>query len=127
LPYTLSVIEATPPNFNVLVGHGALLLPAVAMGAAGAILAAANLVPHAYRTMYGAALRNDWTVARSLQSRIYPIAAAVSIYGSLAVRAGLTHLGLAMGSPRPPLSHAGTFSPSELETFHRALDAIQDI
>ncbi|MGC9348064.1 MAG: dihydrodipicolinate synthase family protein [Anaerolineae bacterium] len=127
LPYTLSIIEATPAAFNVLVGHGALLLPAVAMGAAGAILAAANLIPHAYRAMYEAALRNDWETARSLQSRIYPIAAAVAGYGSLAVRAGLSYLGLAMGEPRLPLSNEATFTPSELERFHAALDDIQDV
>ncbi len=127
LPYTLGVIEATPPSFHVLVGHGALLLPAVAMGAAGAILAAANLVPHAYRAMYTAALANEWDQARDLQSRIYPVAALVARYGSLAVRMGLEMLGFHMGAPRSPLSTKGTLTPEEKERLRRSLLDLGDV
>ncbi len=127
LPYTLAVIEATPATFNVLVGHGALLLPAIAMGAPGAILAAANLVPQAYRAMYDAALANEWEAARALQSRIYPIAALVSSYGSLTVRAGLNYLGFAMGAPRLPLSGEGTLTEEELRRLHRSLEDLKDV
>jgi dihydrodipicolinate synthase/N-acetylneuraminate lyase len=126
LPYTLSVLEATPATFNVLVGHGALLLPAVAMGAAGAILAAANLVPQAYRAMYDAALANEWEAARALQSRIYPVAALVSSYGSLTVRAGLSFLGFDMGAPRQPLSYEGALTVEERQLLHRSLEDLSD-
>ena len=127
MPYTLSVIEATPSTFSVLVGHGALLLPAVAMGAAGAILAAANLVPQAYRAMYDAALANDWGQARSLQSRIHPVAALVASYGSLAVRAGLDLLGFSMGAPRLPLSREGSLSTEEVERLRCSLEDLRDV
>lgn len=127
LPYTLSVIEATPSRFNVLVGHGALLLPAIAMGAAGAILAAANLVPHAYRAMYEAAQANDWQHARDLQSRIYPVAELVSRFGSLAVRAGLKILGFAMGEPRLPLSTEGTLTARDVTRLEESLEDLQTL
>lgn len=127
LPYTLSIIEATPPFFHVLVGHGALLLPAMAMGAAGAILAAANLVPRAYRAMYTAALANEWDQAQELQSRIYPVAALVARYGSIAVRVGLELLGFKMGAPRSPLSIEGTLTPEEREKLRRSLLDLRDV
>lgn len=125
MAYTLSVLEAAPASFHVLVGHGALLLPAVGMGAAGAILAAANLVPQAYRAMYEAALENDWEKARSLQSRIYPVARAVSTYGSLAVRAGLDILGFDMGAPRLPLSMEGALSQNEMAQLQESVEDLQ--
>ena len=127
LPYTLAVIEATLPTFNVLVGHGALLLPGIAMGAAGGILAAANLVPHAYRAMYEAALQNDWETARALQSRIFPVADLVARYGSIAVRAGFRLLGFAIGAPRPPLSEAGTLTAADTETLRRSLQDLESL
>ncbi len=127
LPYTLGVIEATPSTFNVLVGHGALLLPGVAMGAAGGILAAANLVPHAYRAMYEAALSNDWTTARALQSRVYPVAELVARYGSIAVRAGFRLLGFGIGPPRAPLSDSGTLTAMDTEVLQRALKDLENV
>ena len=59
LPYTLSVIESTGDTFQTLVGHGAMLLPALAMGAAGGIVAAGNLIPRAYRALFDAVEVND--------------------------------------------------------------------
>ncbi|MGC9468727.1 MAG: dihydrodipicolinate synthase family protein [Anaerolineae bacterium] len=127
LPYTLAVLEATPSSFSVLVGHGALMLPAIAMGASGVILAAANLIPHAYRAMYEAVLANAWAEARALQSRIHPVAALVSSYGSLTVRAGLTMLGFDMGEPRQPLSFEGALSREDQHRLHRALEDLSDV
>jgi len=127
LPYTLSVIENTGDAFQTLVGHGAMLLPALAMGAAGGIVAAGNLIPRAYRRLFDAVKANDWNKAREIQSRIYPVARMISQYGSLTARAGLELQGFDVGMPRPPLTLEGTFAAHELETLRVAMEVANEV
>lgn len=123
LPYTLSVIENADDAFQVLVGHGALLLPALAMGATGGIVAAGNLIPRAYRALFDATEAGDWETARAIQSRIYPVAALISQYGSLTARAGLQMRGFDVGAPRSPLTFAGALTAGEMATLRTAMEA----
>ena len=127
LPYTLSVIESTGDAFHVLVGHGAMLLPALAMGAAGGIVAAGNLIPCAYRALFDAVEANDWEAARAMQRRIYPVARLVSQYGSLTARAGLQLRGFDVGAPRSPLTFEGALTAEELETLRKAMEAADEV
>lgn len=120
--YMLALLESVDDDFNVLVGQGNLLLPALAMGARGGILAAANLIPAAYQALRQAVLSADLPVARDIQHIIYPVAHLVGKYGSLAVRAGLEMQGVPVGAPRPPLTSVGTLSAAERETLLQALD-----
>jgi len=121
--YMLSIVQMIPAPFQTLVGQGTLLLPALAMGATGGILAAATLIPQTFRAMFRAVNENDWETARILQRRAYPVARLVGQYGSLAVRAGLELLGLPVGRPRPPLTAEGTMTAADIETLRQALRA----
>ncbi|MBN1486313.1 MAG: dihydrodipicolinate synthase family protein [Anaerolineae bacterium] len=126
LRYMLDIIEATQgiENWNVLVGQGTLVLPSLSIGAAGAILAAANLIPAEFQALLQAMSKNDLAEARRIQSRTYTVACMVSEYGSLAVRAGLEFLGFEVGKPRRPLTYEGVLGTPQLDVLHQALQEI---
>src|ERR1051325_2272514 len=68
---TLSdTLRLVPDGFNTFVGNGGILYPALAMGAKGAVLAAACVVPRACVELYEATRNGDYAKARNLQNRI---------------------------------------------------------
>ena len=123
LSYFLSVMEQTDDDFQMLVGRGKLVLPAMAMGAIGAVLAAANLIPGHYQELLKSVERGERAAARQLQSQIAPVAQVISRYGSLGVRIGLELQGFPVGAPRRPLTLEGTLDAAERVTFEQALRA----
>jgi 4-hydroxy-tetrahydrodipicolinate synthase len=58
---------------RVLAGDDNIALAAIAVGAAGLVSVASNEIPAEMQQMIAAALSNDWTAARSLQRRYYPL------------------------------------------------------
>lgn len=119
--YMLAVLQATSDKFNVLVGRGNLVLPALTMGAVGAILAAGNLVPESYQTLRQVIEDGDLSAAQRLQTALFPVAELVGRYGSLAVRAGLKLQGIDVGEPRLPLLMDNALTADELARLDSAL------
>ena len=58
---------------HVLAGDDNIALPAIAVGAAGLVSVASNVIPREMQQMIGAALGNDWNTARALLRRYYPL------------------------------------------------------
>jgi 4-hydroxy-tetrahydrodipicolinate synthase len=58
---------------RVLAGDDNIALAAIAVGASGLVSVASNEIPAEMQQMVGAALSNDWTAARALQRRYYPL------------------------------------------------------
>jgi len=58
---------------RVLAGDDNIALAAIAVGAAGLVSVASNEIPAEMQHMVDAALSNDWTAARNLQRRYYPL------------------------------------------------------
>jgi 4-hydroxy-tetrahydrodipicolinate synthase len=58
---------------RVLAGDDNIALAAIAVGAAGLVSVASNEIPAEMQQMIAAALSNDWTAARHLQRRYYPL------------------------------------------------------
>jgi 4-hydroxy-tetrahydrodipicolinate synthase len=58
---------------RVLAGDDNIALAAIAVGAAGLVSVASNEIPAEMQQMIAAALSNDWTAARALQRRYYPL------------------------------------------------------
>jgi 4-hydroxy-2-oxoglutarate aldolase len=106
-------------GFQVLVGNGALLFPALELGAVGGIVAvgmlataAAAQIPIAYR-------QGRKAEAARLQERIAPVHdQVVSGMGIAGVKAALDLIGLTGGAPRPPLAPA---APERVEAIRRIL------
>ena len=90
--------------FAVLAGSAPSFYAALCLGAKGAILAAACVVPAACVALFDAYTRGDLIAARDLQRRILPIATAVtSGFGVPGLKTALDLTGYIGGAPRLPL------------------------
>lgn len=97
--------NATPPDFQILVGTGAKLYAALQVGAVGGILGVANLVPGACAGIVEAASREEGRMAGRLQERVAPLHnGIVGALGVSGVKKALDLLGMHGGDPRPPLA-----------------------
>lgn len=98
-------IRLTPEDFNVLVGNGSILFPALMMGAKGAVLAVACAAPHACVELHRAVKAGDMDRARDLQKRIGPLSHTVTAgFGVAGLKAALEMAGFIGGAPRSPLA-----------------------
>jgi len=98
------VLGNAKPGFQVLAGGAGFLLPALAMGAVGGILASANIAPDHCLEIYRSFIAGELTRAKELQHKIIPLNSAVtSRWGVPALKATMDLLGLYGGHVRRPL------------------------
>ena len=109
-------IDATAgQDFAVLAGSAPSFYPALCLGARGAILAAACVVPNLCVQLLDAFMTGDHARARELQRRLIPIASAVtSGHGVPGLKAALELVGYSAGRPRPPLAPASNDTVADL-------------
>lgn len=67
------VVHSVPDRFRVFAGDDNLALPILSVGGTGVISVAANAIPAQMTRMTDAALENDWTLARKLYRKYYPL------------------------------------------------------
>ena len=109
--------------FAVLAGSAPGFYAALCLGARGAILAAACVVPRLCVQLLEAFQRGDHAAARDLQRRLIPIAAAVtSVHGVPGLKAAMELTGYVAGPPRPPLSPASAEAIASLRTTLQPLE-----
>jgi 4-hydroxy-2-oxoglutarate aldolase len=89
-------------ELTVCTGAASTLLGALALGANGAILAAANLAPAGYRAMMDAWSKGDIEGAVRWQNKLEPLGRLLGQGGFVLLKQALRHLGLPAGYPRPP-------------------------
>ncbi|MBZ5612522.1 MAG: 4-hydroxy-tetrahydrodipicolinate synthase [Acidobacteriia bacterium] len=88
------VLNLVPQSFLVLSGDDAVTLPVIALGGVGVISVASNEIPREMAEMTRAALNNDWTTARTLHRKYFPLMQANFIESSpLPVKAVLAMMG----------------------------------
>ena len=110
--------------FAVLAGSAPSFYAALCLGARGAILAAACVLPRACVALLDAFQRGAHDEARELQRRILPVAAAVtSGFGVPGLKAALDLTGYTGGAPRPPLASA---TPEAIAAVRAALAPVQE-
>jgi 4-hydroxy-2-oxoglutarate aldolase len=99
-----ALIRSTPDDFAVMVGNTGAYLPGILLGAAGGILALANVAPHQTVALHQAARAGQLDEARALNDRLVPVGVAVTAtYGISGLKAALDMLGYVGGQPRSPL------------------------
>ncbi len=103
LGYSDAVLAATDADFRLLIGRGTVVVPGMALGAAGTILADANIAAPAWHRVMEAVARGDWQTARSEQHRLAKLARLIGRGGSPLLRAVLARQGIDVGRPRLPL------------------------
>ena len=97
-------IHLTPKTFHVLVGAAAALLPSLAIGSAGGILALAAVATRELVEVYTLARDGRWEEAKELAARVMRAdRGVVSRYGIGGLKAALDLQGLYGGPCRAPL------------------------
>jgi 4-hydroxy-2-oxoglutarate aldolase len=110
-----ALIDAAPGSFSVLAGTGTVFYSGLCLGAVGAILAVACVVPDLCLRLLAAAREGQHREARELQRRIAPISRLVtSGYGVPGLKAALNLAGYRAGEPRAPLSPATPEAQEEI-------------
>ena len=98
------MVAATPTSFQVLTGGAGVLLPSLAVGAKGAILALASALPEKCAELYEVTRRGQLEAARELQKNLLRASKLiVSELGIPGVKFVMDQRGYRGGAPRPPL------------------------
>ena len=98
------IVGRVRPGFRVLAGSAGFLLPALVVGATGAVAALANILPEQCHRLLALFQQGHLDAARRLQARLIPLNSAVTAgYGVPALKAGLELVAGYGGQPRAPL------------------------
>lgn len=98
------MVAATPASFQVLTGGAGVLLPSLAVGAKGAILALASALPEKCAELYEITRREQLDLARELQKNLLRASKLiVSEMGIPGVKFVMDQRGYYGGMPRLPL------------------------
>ncbi|MEM3003970.1 MAG: 4-hydroxy-tetrahydrodipicolinate synthase [Candidatus Bathyarchaeia archaeon] len=127
LRYMLSVLEKTGSRLPVLCGHDEVVLPALAAGASGMILASANFIPDLWVKLYQEVKRGDLNSAREIQVRVQKISRIIARSGPVGSKAALRMLGIDPGPVRLPLSVGGELTFEDMEELRIDLEKIGKI
>src|SRR3954462_9858475 len=99
-----ALVALTPDDFTVLAGAAGTLYPMLCVGAAGGILALANVLPEQCAHLFELTQAGRHAEAIALQRRLVPIARLLgATHGVAGLKAALNLLGYDVGLPRPPL------------------------
>lgn len=99
-----AIHAALGPKFRVFAGSAGFLLPALAVGAVGGVLALANVAPAECLAIHEAFASGRIDAAREMQLRMIPVNAAVtSRWGVAGLKAAMDLLGRYGGPVRGPL------------------------
>lgn len=106
------------PDFSYLLGAGSVFVPALALGASGAILAVANAAPGLCAEAYTLFLEKKLDQAFEIQKALIPLNRAVTeVYGIPALKYCLDLLGFTGGSCRMPLGEPSEKAKAELRAL----------
>lgn len=105
IPQCAQIIHQTPKSFDVLVGAASALLPSLAIGASGGILALAAISAREWCEVYTGARQGRWAEARELATRLMPADRGIAgRYGIGGLKVALDLQGFYGGPCRPPLA-----------------------
>ena len=108
LTYTMEVLEYVGDRIDVVVGHDEVVLPALAGGVSGMILASAQVYPEIWQEVLRLVGEGQVEEARARQRDVQKLSRIFCRYGGgVAVKAALKMMGLDMGPPRRPLKSVG--------------------
>jgi len=112
------MIHLSQKGFVVFVGSAPVFFPALCVGAVGGILAVANAVPQECVQIQNLFNKGKMDEARALQSRLTPLAKAVTTkYGIGGLKMAMDLAGYFGGNPRPPLKRPGKDIEEEIKKW----------
>lgn len=105
IPQAAQIIHLTPKSFHVLVGAAAALLPSLAIGSSGGILALAVIAAREFCEVYALARQGRWEEAKEIAARMMRADRGVpGRYGIGGLKAALDLQGFYGGPCRAPLA-----------------------
>jgi len=125
LTYTMEIIEKVKGKLNVVIGHDEVVLPALAGGCTGMILASAQIYPDIWQKVLRAVKDGDLETARREQLQVQKLCRIFTRYGGTTpIKAALTYMGVKMGTPRKPLKIGGNILHEDREEIRLELEKI---
>ncbi|TMI83452.1 MAG: dihydrodipicolinate synthase family protein [Bacillati bacterium ANGP1] len=119
------VVRESPSDFRMLQGLDDLVLPALALGGAGALITLGAVIPGTFVRLFEAVNKNDLAAARVLQLAALPVIDAVyETPNPSGTKRLLDLLGRPGGPVRPPLR---TMRPGQDEHLTRLLPIIEQL
>ena len=110
------IVHLSQKGFVIFVGSAPVFFPALCVGAVGGILAVAQVAPQVCVNILNLFRKGKMDEARALQSRLTPLAKAVTTkYGIGGLKMALDMVGYFGGNPRPPLMRPGKEVEEELK------------
>jgi 4-hydroxy-tetrahydrodipicolinate synthase len=108
LTYTLELLEYVGDRIDILVGHDEVVLPALAAGVSGVILASGQVYPEIWQRLTELVAEGRLAEARTAQRSVQKLSRIFCRYGGgVAVKAALNLMGVGVGPPRRPLKAVG--------------------
>jgi 4-hydroxy-2-oxoglutarate aldolase len=102
------IVGTAGDGFQILAGSASFFFPALTVGAAGAVMALANIAPQALIDLYHLFERGDWDEAAATQQRLVPVNTAITArFGIAGLKAAMDLLGYYGGPVRSPLRSLG--------------------
>jgi dihydrodipicolinate synthase/N-acetylneuraminate lyase len=104
IPHAAQIIDQTPKSFHVLVGAASALLPSLAIGSSGGILALGLIAAREFCDVYALAKGGRWDEAREIAARMMTAERGVAgRHGIGGLKAALDLQGFYGGRCRAPL------------------------
>jgi 4-hydroxy-tetrahydrodipicolinate synthase len=108
LTYTMEILQYAGDRIDVFVGHDEVVVPALAGGVSGMILASAQVYPEVWQEVLRLLKAGQVDDARARQRGVQKLSRIFCRHGGgVAVKAALKMMGLDMGPPRRPLKSVG--------------------
>ncbi|MGQ9543078.1 MAG: 4-hydroxy-tetrahydrodipicolinate synthase [Candidatus Bathyarchaeia archaeon] len=122
IKYMLTIIEKVGSRLSILCGHDEVVLPALAAGASGMILASANFMPDIWLRLYRNFRQGKLEEAQKIQTSIQKICRIIVRSGPVGAKAALNMMGIKVGPVRLPLSIGGELTYEDLEELRIELE-----
>jgi 4-hydroxy-tetrahydrodipicolinate synthase len=108
LTYTMEILQYAGDRIDVLIGHDEVVVPALAGGVTGMILASAQVYPEVWQGVLRLMAEGRVDEARDLQRSVQKLSRIFCRHGGgVAVKAALKMMGIDAGMPRRPLKSVG--------------------
>jgi 4-hydroxy-tetrahydrodipicolinate synthase len=128
VPFLMALLEKVKGQIAIIVGHDEIVMPALAAGVDGAILATANLIPDIWQELYTQVKEGRIAEAQERQRDIQRLVRIVVNCGSTqAVKEGLRMMGIQVGNSRHPIMPGGAFRREDYEELRVQLEDLGKI
>jgi 4-hydroxy-tetrahydrodipicolinate synthase len=126
MAYIMELLETVGDRISILVGYDEIVLPALASGVKGMILASANVIPDKWLELYESVAKGDLDKARRIQMSVQKLVRIFCRYGAhVAVKEALKMMNFDVGESRLPLVRGGFLSLEIREEIKLELEKLE--